>query len=67
MECGNTICVAINISEPLAFVNHLLCLVMMICPDTAYLIVHEWYHIGEICMVLKQAGYPLDDKVAYGL
>ena len=30
-----------------------------------YLTAHEWYHIGEIGMT--QAGYPLDQKVSYGL
>jgi hypothetical protein len=32
-----------------------------------YFIAHEWYHIGEIGITLAQAGYPLDDKVAYGI
>lgn len=32
-----------------------------------YLTAHEWYHIGEIGMTLTQAGYPLDQKVAYGI
>ena len=31
-----------------------------------YLISHEAYHRGEICMALSQAGHPLDDKVMYG-
>jgi uncharacterized damage-inducible protein DinB len=33
----------------------------------SYLIAHEWYHIGEICMTLTQAGHPLPDNVLYGL
>ncbi len=33
----------------------------------SYFIAHEWYHIGEIGMTLTQAGYPLDEKVSYGL
>lgn len=32
-----------------------------------YLVAHEGYHRGEICMTLTQAGYPLDDKVLYGM
>ncbi len=24
-----------------------------------YLLAHEWYHLGELCMTLGQAGYPL--------
>lgn len=32
-----------------------------------YLLSHEGYHRGEICMILTQAGTPLDDKVSYGL
>lgn len=32
-----------------------------------YFLAHEWYHIGEIGMTLTQAGFPLDDKVAYGI
>jgi uncharacterized damage-inducible protein DinB len=32
-----------------------------------YFIAHEWYHIGEIGITFTQAGYPLDDKVAYGI
>jgi uncharacterized damage-inducible protein DinB len=32
-----------------------------------YFIGHEWYHIGEIGITLTQAGFPLDDKVAYGI
>ncbi len=33
----------------------------------SYLIAHEWYHVGEIGITLNQAGYKLDQKVAYGL
>jgi uncharacterized damage-inducible protein DinB len=33
----------------------------------SYIIAHEWYHIGEIGMTLTQAGYPLDEKVSYGI
>src|SRR5579862_6163320 len=29
-----------------------------------YLISHESYHRGEIGMILKQAGFPLDEKVS---
>jgi uncharacterized damage-inducible protein DinB len=32
-----------------------------------YFIAHEWYHVGEIGMTLTQAGFALDDKVAYGI
>jgi uncharacterized damage-inducible protein DinB len=32
-----------------------------------YFIAHEWYHVGEIGMTLTQAGYALDEKIAYGL
>ncbi len=32
-----------------------------------YLIAHDGYHQGEIGMALKQAGHPLDQKVAYGM
>ncbi len=32
-----------------------------------YIVSHESYHHGEICMALTQAGYPLDKKVAYGM
>jgi uncharacterized damage-inducible protein DinB len=30
-----------------------------------YLLAHEWYHHGEICMTLTQAGYRLPDEVLY--
>lgn len=33
----------------------------------SYLIAHEWYHVGEIGITLTQAGFPLDQKTAYGL
>ncbi len=32
-----------------------------------YFVGHEWYHIGEIGITLTQAGFPLDDKVSYGI
>jgi uncharacterized damage-inducible protein DinB len=32
-----------------------------------YLVAHEWYHHGEICMTLTQAGHKLDDAVLYGI
>lgn len=32
-----------------------------------YLISHEGYHRGEICMTLTEAGHPLSDKILYGL
>ena len=32
-----------------------------------YLISQESYHRGEIGIILKQAGHPLDDKISYGL
>ncbi|MEZ4671803.1 MAG: DinB family protein [Anaerolineae bacterium] len=32
-----------------------------------YLTAHEWYHVGEIGITLTQAGYPLDQKVSYGI
>lgn len=33
----------------------------------AYLISHESYHRGEICMTLTQAGHKLDDEIMYGM
>lgn len=33
----------------------------------SYFIAHEWYHVGEICMTLTQAGHKLDDQVLYGM
>ena len=33
----------------------------------SYMVAHEWYHHGEICMTLTQAGYRLPDEVLYGL
>ena len=32
-----------------------------------YLISHESHHCGQIALTLKQAGHPLDKKVAYGI
>lgn len=32
-----------------------------------YFMAHEWYHLGEVCMTLTQAGHPLDDKILYGI
>ncbi|HEY7021120.1 MAG TPA: DinB family protein [Ktedonobacterales bacterium] len=32
-----------------------------------YLIAHESFHLGDICVVLTQSGHPLDKKVAYGM
>ena len=33
----------------------------------AYLISHESHHRGQLALTLKQAGKPLDKKIAYGL
>ncbi len=32
-----------------------------------YLISHESHHRGQIAVTLKQAGHPLDKKIAYGI
>jgi uncharacterized damage-inducible protein DinB len=32
-----------------------------------YLISHDSYHRGEIGIILRQAGFPLDKKISYGL
>lgn len=40
-------------------------------PDVAgafgYMIAHEAHHRGQICMLARQAGFPLDQKAQYGL
>jgi uncharacterized damage-inducible protein DinB len=33
----------------------------------SYIVAHEWYHVGEICMTLTQSGHRLPDEVLYGL
>ena len=32
-----------------------------------YLIGHEFYHLGEVGVVLQQSGHPLDKKIAFGI
>jgi len=33
----------------------------------AYLVGHDFYHLGEVGIILTQAGHPLERKVAYGM
>ncbi len=33
----------------------------------AYLVSHESHHRGQILLTLKQAGYPVDKKISYGI
>lgn len=33
----------------------------------SYFIAHEWYHIGEICMTLNEAGHKPNDEILYGI
>jgi uncharacterized damage-inducible protein DinB len=33
----------------------------------SYIVAHEWYHVGEICMTLTQSGHRLPDEVLYGI
>jgi uncharacterized damage-inducible protein DinB len=32
-----------------------------------YVIAHEPYHHGEVCLALTHAGFPLDKRIAYGM
>ncbi len=32
-----------------------------------YIMAHDWYHVGEVGIVLKQAGFPLTEEIAYGI
>lgn len=38
-----------------------------VVPFLGYTIAHDAYHHGEIGIILKQSGHPLDQKVAYGM
>lgn len=30
-------------------------------------VAHEWYHLGETCVALTQAGHKLGDVILYGI
>ena len=33
----------------------------------AYLVGHDFYHLGEVGIILTQSGHPLDRKISYGM